>query len=257
MALTVGMANSEVEFVFPTSEEVGHPSVEPRRSTRRDGWAWFVVSALAGVAAVGGCGPDAGALIYHLFQPKVDVPAEHTLSDGPLLILVEFSGDPPTTNAARLITDALTEQFREHGVSDRIIPFRRLEEFRRIEADHESMSVHKIGQRVEADRVLWIRITLKPPREVGGNELISGLSCRADVRVVNPAATKRTDVRVWPPGLTGRPGRLVETEISVHKARAAATADARTRLLADRLADKIAKLFYDHVITPDNREPGT
>ena len=28
MALAVGMANCEVEFVFPTSQEVGHPSVE-------------------------------------------------------------------------------------------------------------------------------------------------------------------------------------------------------------------------------------
>ncbi len=28
MALAVGMANSEVKFVFPTSEEVGHPSLD-------------------------------------------------------------------------------------------------------------------------------------------------------------------------------------------------------------------------------------
>ena len=27
MALAVGMANSEVEFVFPTSEEMGHSSL--------------------------------------------------------------------------------------------------------------------------------------------------------------------------------------------------------------------------------------
>ena len=26
MALAVGMTNSEVEFVFPTSEEMGHPA---------------------------------------------------------------------------------------------------------------------------------------------------------------------------------------------------------------------------------------
>ncbi len=32
MALAVGMTNSEAEFVFPTSEEMGHPSfgVSPR-----------------------------------------------------------------------------------------------------------------------------------------------------------------------------------------------------------------------------------
>ena len=33
MALAVGMANREVEFVFPTSEEMGHPSVELCRGT--------------------------------------------------------------------------------------------------------------------------------------------------------------------------------------------------------------------------------
>ncbi len=37
MALAMGMANSEVEFVFPTSEEVGHPSVELCRCTRAKG----------------------------------------------------------------------------------------------------------------------------------------------------------------------------------------------------------------------------
>ncbi len=28
MALAVGMANSEVEFVFPTAKEMGHPSFD-------------------------------------------------------------------------------------------------------------------------------------------------------------------------------------------------------------------------------------
>ncbi len=28
MALAVGKTNSEVEFVFPTSQEVGHPSID-------------------------------------------------------------------------------------------------------------------------------------------------------------------------------------------------------------------------------------
>ena len=41
MALAVGMANSEVEFVFPTSEEMGHPVFDvspntgPPRPTQR------------------------------------------------------------------------------------------------------------------------------------------------------------------------------------------------------------------------------
>ncbi len=33
MALAVELANSEVEFVFPTSEEVGHPSFDASRIT--------------------------------------------------------------------------------------------------------------------------------------------------------------------------------------------------------------------------------
>ena len=34
MALAVGLANSEVEFVFPTSEEMGHPSNDDDQRTR-------------------------------------------------------------------------------------------------------------------------------------------------------------------------------------------------------------------------------
>ena len=34
MALAVGMSNFEVEFVFSTAEEVGHPSFDVSPSTR-------------------------------------------------------------------------------------------------------------------------------------------------------------------------------------------------------------------------------
>ena len=51
MALAVGMANSVVEFVFPTSEEVGHPSVALCRRTRTGGVrarvGWVAALALA------------------------------------------------------------------------------------------------------------------------------------------------------------------------------------------------------------------
>ena len=36
-ALAVGLANSEVEFAFPTSKEVGHPSID-RGMTKSCGW---------------------------------------------------------------------------------------------------------------------------------------------------------------------------------------------------------------------------
>ena len=48
MALAVGDANSGAEFVFPTSEEVGHPSIDDRQSTGEAVTFMYVVDCAQG-----------------------------------------------------------------------------------------------------------------------------------------------------------------------------------------------------------------
>ncbi len=209
-----------------------------------------------------GCGQQAGSFIWLFSNPKVDVQAEHKLTQGPLLILVDVTDSDtggPRGTAENLITEALIKHFTKHEVNQQIIPWRKLVELRRIETEYESVAADRLGKRLGAEQVLFLKVeyTRAQAAAEGIDELITGASCKADVRVVNAKATQRNQVRLWPTGRPGTPGYIIETKIDVHEARAASTAEDRARLLADRLADEVAKLFYDYEIKAHDDNPDT
>lgn len=212
------------------------------------------------ISIAAGCGPKAGAFYWLFSNPKIDVPAEFTLTQGPILILVDVtdseSGGPEGT-AGDLITQALIEKFGEHEINQRIIPREKMIELRRVETDYESLAADRMGKKLGAEQVLFIKVEYARARIAaeGIDEIISGASCKADVRVVNAKAATRNEVRLWPTGRPGTTGHIIETDLLVHQARAASTPEDRARLLADQLADQVAKLFYDHKIAAHDDSP--
>ncbi len=209
--------------------------------------------ATALLLSVAACGPKFGALWATFGNPSIDVEAEYTLTQEPLLILVDVIGSaadrvPPDAND--MLVDALTRQFAEHKVNEQVIPMRRIVELRRVEPKFESLAADRVGKRLGAEQVLFLKLDVTPAQQAadGETELIAGPSCTTDVRVLYAKATDRKDVRLWPSGRTGSPGKMVETSINVHDARAASTPEARARLLTEAVADQVAKLFYHHQI---------
>ena len=76
----------------------------------------------------GACGPQAGAIWYHFFNPSIPVDAEYKLGKGPLLILADPLGERPVGDVETAIIKALTAEFRAHEINDQVIPARRLAE---------------------------------------------------------------------------------------------------------------------------------
>ena len=203
----------------------------------------------------GACGPQMGAIWYHFGNPSIPVDAEYKLGKGPLLILADSLGPRPVGDVETAIIKAITAEFHAHEINDQIIPARRLAELRRVEPDYAKLSAAALGKRLGAEQVLHLQVMFTAAQQTSEGDVMTGASCRADVRVVNPNATEREDVRLWPPGPPNLPGKGIEAKITVHQARYARTPDGRAKVLAAALADRVARLFYDHKITPENRGP--
>jgi hypothetical protein len=63
--------------------------------------------------------------------------------------------------------------------------------------------------------------------------------------VVNAKSEKREEVRLWP---TDREGRIVDVSVPPHRIHEAKVRTAVYEKIADEMADKIARLFYEYEV---------
>lgn len=209
---------------------------------------------LLAVVACGatGCGQSQGALLYFLGLGRpAKVEAKFRLTDQPVLILVDDVSarlDWPAT--AQVLQDDLGQALLKHRAAKRIVPRRTLEQLRQASPDFEKQSCRQIGERAGAEQVLWIEV-----QSFLADELIRDASraayFSATVKVVNVGAQQRSEVRLWP---TGPVGHLVTVTMTGSEVAMSKTKDAIAKALAARLADRIARLFYDHRLDDFGRE---
>ena len=199
--------------------------------------------------ALAGCGQQFGAFLYWTgLYPKPTVKAEFILTKGPLLILVEDDYNVTRSQVTRnAIARAMAQELARHKVNRRVVPLERLDQLRQQDPDYAKIPADKLGRRVKAEQVLWIKII---EYSVGGHEAEDPSEAARAVltlRVINCRATTRDEVRLWPSGR--EPYRL-----EVTKSLAAVQglgAEKTELLLIQEFVDQIAKLFYDHKIVPE------
>jgi hypothetical protein len=196
-------------------------------------------------ACFAGCGPQAGAFLYWMgVGHGQQVDAEFTLSEGPVLILVDDFEERLTWAPARdYIAEALAKQLREHQAAQKVISPETLKQCRRTRTDFDDLKCTQVGRLVGADQVLWLEVNdFLAEEEV--HEATQAASVSVTVRVINPHEQKdRAKVRLWP---TDREGKLVSVKLSPNDVNRLKTKDAIAGELADKLAKEIAKLFYKH-----------
>lgn len=193
-----------------------------------------------------GCGPDFGAVIYHLgLIPEQAVKAEFKLPAGSLLILVDDDMDlvqPPL--ARELLVDALATQLKEHRVADRVTTNKEIGLIRQTVADFDKLSISEVGRRANADTVIWMQVEdfyVEKDLEM----MVTPGRFGVRVKVFNPREENKFRKRLWPPE---REGRSVNVTISPHDIRQCKSHAEVHRLLAETMADKVAKLFYDYKV---------
>lgn len=199
--------------------------------------------------ACAGCGPELGAWMYHAgMVPSEQVPAEYKLPAGPVLILVDDDQDLVQPSVARdMFVDSLAKQFKEHKIADHITTNEELAHVRQTEPKFEQRGAREVGRMVGADTVVWVSVKqflLERDLEMA----VSPAQWAVTLKVVNAKAEKRDEVRLWP---MDREGKLIDVSVRPQELhRVKATSEVHQKM-ADELADKIAKVFYDYEITQD------
>ena len=202
-------------------------------------WGVVLLFALPGCA-----GETFGGLLYHfglLGTPRVA--ARFDLASGPLLILVDDDLGLLTWAPARdLLTDEIGKRLREARANAQAVPSQTVNAMRRADPQFQERSISELGKKSAARQVLWLQI-----REFVATKDIDTVSdaarCRVRVKVFDPHAENRADMRLWP---ADRAGEIVVAAKSAAELVRLETDEDIARTVIVEMADKIAKLFYKH-----------
>ncbi|MGQ9649987.1 MAG: hypothetical protein ACUVXJ_07740 [Phycisphaerae bacterium] len=199
-----------------------------------------------GLTTATGCGPEFGAVIYHLgVGAEQKVRAEFKLPVGPVLVLVDDEMDlvsPPSIRET--LVDELATRLKEHRVAERVTTNEEIALIRRSVADFDELSVREVGRRANADTVIWMNIEdfyVEKDLEM----MVAPARFGVKLKVFNAREEDKLKIRLWP---AERDGRRIDITISPHEARRCKSRSELDRLLASTMADEVAKLFYDHKV---------
>ncbi|MBU0639693.1 MAG: hypothetical protein KKB50_12575 [Planctomycetes bacterium] len=200
---------------------------------------------LVGLAALLGC-RQFGSILY-LLSPRQIEPAEFELTKGLLAIVIDAARpdeENPVFNQA--LFDKLVEILREKKVLAEVVPAGEITDLRHSDPKFSSWSIQRIGRRLSAAQVLYLRIDELQLRE------------GADTPVVSPHVSLRvkvvgTDVpalhaRLWP---EESEGREVTCARPTEEATDADIVDAAAVKLGRDTAQLVARFFTEF----DREEP--
>lgn len=230
----------------PLRCDVRAPGEHRRRSTR-GACGRVVLGVLLAAVPIGatGCGYSGGQLLYFLgFGRAKQVKARFTLTNEPILILIDDVGGvidhPP---ARRQLADALAQALLRHNAAARIVPQATVDRLRQAEPEFDRMSIRRIGEIAHARQVLHVSV-----RDYVATERFEDLSAAAQmavtVKVIDVRKTgDRSNVRLWPAGAAGH---LVTASLDAEEVARAKTRAWVSKELTDKLARRVARLFYTH-----------
>ncbi len=191
------------------------------------------------------CGFSGGQALYWtgLFKgPKIE--PEHVLDDRVLLILVDDPDErvhwPQTLS---YVTELVRRKLLDNEIVSHVLAADTVYRLQAAHADFNTRGCREIGRMAGADQVLWLEV-----RDFYARQEISDIDVAArlavTVKLINSGEQKDgTKVRVWP---VQHSGRRVSAELTAGEVTRAKGVDKIARLLADQVADKVAKLFYEH-----------
>lgn len=199
------------------------------------------VSGALGLLGVPGCN-IVSAAAYFLSPPRVQQ-AEFKLTEGRLAVLVEPARpeeDNPVFTQA--LCEKLAEIFRDHKVKAQLIPQDEVMKLRHQNRDFAKWSLQKVGRRLNAQQVLYIRIDRLQMRDEPTAPVLHA-AVRMRLKVIDPAAPSET-ARLWP-GSSEPEGRLTERARPVTETGDVVAEDAEATKLGRDAAWMVAMPFYD------------
>ncbi len=213
----------------------------------------FGLCCLIGTPALMGCTYSGGELLYILGAGKGRlVEAQFTLTDGPVLILIDDPAQridwPPVP---RNLFDELAQQLLKNEAVKKLIPHQTLDRLRQSDTDFSKHGCREIGELAGAEQVLWVEVQdFLAEEEV--TETNTAAYMTAAVKVINVLETKSaSQVRLWPQNPRGQ---VVSVSMTGSEVLIAKTKSAISKELARRAAEAVAKFFYEHRLGDFERE---
>ena len=189
-----------------------------------------------------GCGPTIGWMV-NAFAPPKKIEAVYEPPEGKtILVFVDDMKNPVSYEPVKAqLTESLNAMLEENKVAAATVPYRKLLELMSASRDFNRMAVGEVGQKLGADMVLYVIVEEFSLKENEMTPLWQG-KLATTVRIVDTA-----EGRLWPDDRPeGYPVRPVET--SPRADSSPRYGEVLSKVLAAKMADRIAKLLYDHKI---------
>ncbi|MBI5722861.1 MAG: hypothetical protein HZA50_02805 [Planctomycetes bacterium] len=198
----------------------------------------LLICMLPAAAMSAGCNYLGGFLLA--FQPPTPVDAKYKIERGKkILVLVD---DPkniaPYERLKNRMATSLNKQLTDNNVAASTVPHERLTNLMLSTHDFNNLRVSEIGQKLGADIVIYVKLE-KFSLKDEPTTTIWNARLGTSVKVVDSRGKK-----LWP---TGQNTFDVEPiELPSEDKSDPNFAEELTNRLADKMADRIAKLFYNH-----------
>jgi len=206
--------------------------------------------ALVLVACPIGCGPVIGWFV-NAFAPPKKIKAVYKPPKGRrIMVFVDDLLNPVSYEPIKSdLTEQLNSQLMEHKVAAQTVPYEDLLDLIAATPEFNTLSIGEVGQRLGADIVLYVQIDWFSLREAEGSPLWQGrLETTVWMVDVQMAMLRKSECRIWPDDRsTGYHVNPIEMPAEANSSEGYGRALAK--VMAGRMADRIAKLFYDYQIS--------
>jgi hypothetical protein len=176
------------------------------------------------------------------FGPKAKIAAQYEPPAGrKILVFVDDMEYPVSHPPIKIhLTKMLNNLLVANGVAAQTVPYERLADFIGATPRFNELSVAEVGRKLDAEIVLYVRVDQFALKDQAAMDLLWRGQFQTTVRMVHVV-----DGPLWP---KDRPsGHTVDkVETPPKSADSDTDADEITKVLASKMADRIAKLFYEH-----------
>lgn len=206
-----------------------------KRITQRAALALIVTA----IVFAPGCSLHLISYLLATFRPPKEVKALYELpADKVVLVLAENRSYVGSyEHIKRQLTEALNAELMKNGLANRTIPYDEISRFRLQTPSFHNMPITEVCSSLKADIVIYVNIDKFLLKDDTSDIWHGQMATRVQV--------KDTKNRLWPKDLPG--GHEVEPidrEPSTGYSNSYPTRLAN--LMASQMADRIAKLFYNH-----------
>jgi len=147
------------------------------------------------------------ALVYFFSPPQIQK-AEYPLTDGRLAVLVEVARAEEENPVFRqAFCEKLVEIFRDHKVKAKVVPQDEVLRLRQQNPDFSKWSLQKVGQHLNVQQVLYVRLDRLQLRNEPGSPILHP-AVQMRLKLIDPNLPADA-ARLWP-GSQERDGRVAE-----------------------------------------------